>query len=884
MLTWNNTNLKAENVLIVEEVNGERRLSFDLAYTDADAESIAEYDIITETYYADQQFFVEKKEKVKAADAVYRFECRHVYFMAESCFIDDFAHRNGVSAADIFEDIWSGVSGFAVLTAAQIVALGMTPVTTLTDFDDKSKTNPIKLTEDLIKAVGQGEVYIDNKTVALVEDVGEAHNRLTVALTANSDSISITKDVSGLITRLYAFGRDDLTMEDEIGAVYIDSPNISTYGQKDGYIDFPEISDPEMLCDRAEWQFDSGNPSRLDVPYITIDCKFIDLSPIDINVDMPYLGQAVSVEGYTDKRIVKIGRRPLEPYNTDITIGQIKKDLFFYLKRFNNAAADVESGNINVSNNPHTVTQITEITKQEVVAADIIEATAAFIDDLQIERLETNLKNYICLPNITIVNDVPEWDDEPHTWHAKTGYTGATVRGYIKLFEMSQQFIEAQLVTPADSSAIVAGELEAVQINGRQLYFTSIAGANAFEYFTFTAPTAKYPQMSADVAAMYVVYKRKSSAEYIKMQQVFTWSSADNTYFVDTIYGTGDAQGRGVYKFAKDANSGKLIYTSRTSGAEIGIKIVDDGVYYTQDGVSWHLIGEGGGADSSIGKVKIIDGAITSSDVEDGYNIYMAYDTSENPYVPSGDPLSGVQLMPVVPDANGHGTFILREIPVPPITPLEIHPDPTTSEILFMTSYENNAEVVEFEAYIDDYPGESVTWSVSGVSGLTAGSYDDSNGYVNIPADMTTSGTVTVTATGTVNPQLVGSVTIPFINAKPTIVGLSNVTVTHREPSGYGPDEPTTNTYSATFTVTCDLLAYYTAEDIGVYFTVYQTGGYIDSISQWNVNGTTGTCTIVFTCSDISPYQRAIGLTATGYLYQIGGFTSDPEIFSNLPD
>ena len=579
MLYLGNTAITtADDISIIEEINGDMSLSFFLPWGDSFAAQISEGDEITERYYNDQKYIVEKIDKEKSDNAGYRISGRHVYFTAEKKFIAAFPHQNGESAANIFEDIWSG-TGFEVLSAAEITALGMTPVTTLTDFEDKDKTDPISLTAALIKAVGQGEVYTDNKTVALVEKVGAQYNRLTVSLTENADSITVSTDISSVITRLYPYGKNDLNLTKLLGVPYIDSPNLDPNDIKEGYMDFSEISDNQMLLARGQWQFDNDNPNRIDVPYTTISCKFIDLSDVDPLKDAPQLGQDISAEGYTDKRIIKITRRPLEPENTDIVIGQIKKDLFYFFKRFNNTSIDFESGNINITQNPQTVTQIVEVTKQEVVAADVIEASAAFIDDLQIERLETNLKNFICPPNITIVNDVPQWSGNSRTWHAKTGYGSVNVRGYIKIYGMQQEFIEAQLVTPADSTHITAAELEAVQINGRQLYYTSIAGAQAFSYFTFTAPTAKYSTMSADIAAMYVVYKRKSSAEYIKAKNEFEWIAADNTYYVKTQYGVGDAQGRGVYYFIKDRDSGRFVYISRTTGKENGVVLKDDGIY-----------------------------------------------------------------------------------------------------------------------------------------------------------------------------------------------------------------------------------------------------------------------------------------------------------------
>jgi hypothetical protein len=84
---------------------------------------------------------------------------------------------------------------------------------------------------------------------------------------------------------------------------------------------------------------------------------------------------------------------------------------------------------------------------------------------------------------------------------------------------------------------------------------------------------------------MYTVYIRKSEAEYIKAQTVFEWNNTDNTYYVKTIYGTGDTNGFGKYYFVKDADSGRFVYNSRTDGKEYGIAEKDDGTYLVTGGV-----------------------------------------------------------------------------------------------------------------------------------------------------------------------------------------------------------------------------------------------------------------------------------------------------------
>ena len=578
----------ADGISVTSEINGEYGLEFTLPAADAKL-SLLEENVTCIKYTGNGQFYrVKKTSKLRSGSPAYTVMCEHVFMDSKNVFYAGFEHQNGVAANDLFGSIWTNARGFSLFNDEEIEDMGMSVVTTETDFDDKNKTNPWELTNNLIDLIGQGEVYIDNKAVALVAEIGAQYPTLRLDLKYNVDSITVEKDTSELITRLYAFGKNDLDLTSVAANEYIDSPNISKYGIIEGYKDFSDISDSELLGARAEWQFDSRNPSRIDEPYISISCKFIDMSSINPNIDKPHLGQRVDVEGYSGLRIIKMIEKPLEPYNTEIVIGRIKKDLFYFFKRFNSTSYTVSSGKASTQNNTVVKETTTEIVKQEAVAADVINATAAFIDDLQIERLQTNFKNYICLPNISVVNGSPVWDGETHTWRAREGHTGETIRDYISIEEISQQFIEAHLVVPSNAAAMTAAEVTAATVNGRQLYFTAVTGSQAFEYLTFTAPTAKYASMSADEAAMYVVYTRKVAGSYVKMKHEFIWESdgaGGGTYNIRTVYGTGDANGRGQYMFVKDSTGGRLVYTSRTNGLEYGNAIDDDGAKVVVGGV-----------------------------------------------------------------------------------------------------------------------------------------------------------------------------------------------------------------------------------------------------------------------------------------------------------
>lgn len=571
---------RAQDIVITDEINGEHSLSFTLPYDDTKSRYLTQNYLVHSSYNR-QYYRINKVTTATGNPPSISVFCRHIYFDSEKLFVSSMEAEIGQYANVIFADIWAD-TGYTVLTDSQATARGMTNVSTYTDFGEQNKTTPAKLTDQLIESISQGELYIDNKTIALVSEIGANYDTLVLDITKNMDSITIDEDSSELITRLYPFGKDNRDLTSDYGVMYVDSPNISEYGVLEGYVDYSQITDITMLHARATWAFDVNNQNRIDKPYVTISGRFVDMTDIKERFQKPHLGQKVSVKGYTGQRIIKIVQKPLTPYDTEITIGKVKKDLFYYFRYFNNSVDDYNAKGKNPSQSTELQNTIVEVTQQAVVAADVMNATSAFIDDLQVERLQTNVKNFIVEPNLTVINNVVSWTGGTKTWRARSN---ANVRGYIKMEGLTQTFIEAHLTTPSSYTAMTASDITAFTVNGRQLYFTTISGTQAFQYLTFVAPETKYNGLTNDQREMYKVYMRKASAEYVKMKQEFEWNVTDQTYYVRSTYGTGDTNGNGVYYFYKDNTGGILGYKSRTDSLEYGYKITDTGCRLVTGGV-----------------------------------------------------------------------------------------------------------------------------------------------------------------------------------------------------------------------------------------------------------------------------------------------------------
>lgn len=326
---------KAVNVKLTHEINGDYSLSFDYPIDEKS-------DLIKENMIAvceGQAYRIMKVSREYDGRNILTADCLHIYNAdAPRTHLQNVPDMIGKTPLDVLKKAFSS-SPFTLFTDKELAALGMKRV----DYDDfkidffsEDKTNPSDVMQLIIKSCGKGEIYFDNYKVALVEKIG-ADNGARLRLGKNVKSLTIERDSTDLITRLYPYGKDDA----HIGSVnggkqYIDSDNIEVYGIREGYADYSDYSTPSKILTRARWEFDSDNEERIDVPEINISGEIIDLAKLAEygDFDKLALGDTVSVsDGSAEykERVIKIEYYPYEPQQTKVSIGRVKKDLFFYL-------------------------------------------------------------------------------------------------------------------------------------------------------------------------------------------------------------------------------------------------------------------------------------------------------------------------------------------------------------------------------------------------------------------------------------------------------------------------------------------------------------------------------------------------------------------------
>ena len=296
---------------------------------------------------------------MNGVDSLHVYGTPHFVYEAQKAFIPTIGDNIGKSsryvlkqAIDIISKFKKSVGEkciFHIMTNAELTAKGMKWVADdelLIDFFSTDKTNLWDVIKTIIENLGRGEIFhettIDSNNnivcnIAIVERIG-TDNGVRLRLEKNMQSISIERNVSDMITRLWAFGSDDLTVSSVNGGkAYIDSPNIEKYGVQEGYKDYSDYTSADKLYRNAKWEFDEDNEDRIDAPQLTISGKLIDLSKLAEYgaAEKLEIGDTVHVFDIDGteyvQRVIEYQAYPLEPKESNISIGHIRRDFFIGL-------------------------------------------------------------------------------------------------------------------------------------------------------------------------------------------------------------------------------------------------------------------------------------------------------------------------------------------------------------------------------------------------------------------------------------------------------------------------------------------------------------------------------------------------------------------------
>lgn len=327
---------KAYEVAVFEGLQETHTVSFKYPMKDAKAELIKENRIVSVEGQAYRITTVKRDYSgsrimtVKANRIFYEDAMRH-HFPTIGNDTDVSKSTIGVDPYDVIK-LAIADTKFELIPDSELKEMGMTRIGAdgvKIDFYPTDKINTYDVIQNVIEAYGRGEIYYDNYRFAVVERIGK-DNGVRMSIKKNMTSLSVERNTQELTTRLYMYGKDDLTISSVNGGKpYIDSKEgIEKYGIREAYRDYSDYDDPEKLKAFGEWDLKGeGNDFRLDRPQLTITGDVVDLNKLAEYGDFYKIALGDTVHVFEDniehkQRIVSMTYYPYSAKQPSVTIGQ----------------------------------------------------------------------------------------------------------------------------------------------------------------------------------------------------------------------------------------------------------------------------------------------------------------------------------------------------------------------------------------------------------------------------------------------------------------------------------------------------------------------------------------------------------------------------------
>lgn len=342
---WNETDFtggclaylnKAYEVAVYDSLQEVPTVSFKYPMKEEKADLIQEYRIVSVEGQAYRITTVKRDYSgsrimtVKANRIFYEDAMRH-HFPTIGNDTDVTKSTIGVDPYDVIK-LAIADTKFELISDSELKKMGMTRIGAdgvKIDFYPTDKINTYDVIQNVIEAYGRGEIYYDNYRFAVVERIGK-DNGVRMSIKKNMTSLSVERNTQELTTRLYMYGKDDLTISSVNGGKpYIDSKEgIEKYGIREAYRDYSDYDNPEKLKAFGEWDLKGeGNDFRLDRPQLTITGDVVDLSKLAEYGDFYKIALGDTVHVFEDniehkQRIVSMKYYPYSAKQPSVTIGQ----------------------------------------------------------------------------------------------------------------------------------------------------------------------------------------------------------------------------------------------------------------------------------------------------------------------------------------------------------------------------------------------------------------------------------------------------------------------------------------------------------------------------------------------------------------------------------
>lgn len=471
-------------LMVHQVINGEYTAEFDVSANDELVEK-AEYDDFVKI---DGQLFRIRSISASRSDdgaPTVHFTCFHAWYDACDCKYISHActESNGAEV-----DGWIGVTPRWVMEkifSDTPFTVGEVEITAKTDIF-ATKSNPAAIMSELAEKVG-GEIHRDNYTIHLRKG-GTQYNGKNIVYGKNLKSIEKTMDDTGIITRLYPLGQDDLDISSvNDGVPYIDSPLATTYGYvKCGYRDFSDIDDPAQLKAKAESLWSNASADGIDKPKVTYAVKTPDLENVKIGDTIRVTDRELGIDILTN--VVETSLYPLEPHRGSLVLSNHREASVSVADKILSDIAKLDrimdkSGNVM----SQYIDNVLEKTQSQVDEAVAKRLTVHSFGDIWVDNTEAPTKAMVISDGVFAVANSKKANGD---WNWRTiGTADNFIADTINAPWLNAGYINTDEITvrSADGNASLSGNR-----------------------FIITAADGSEAEMSADSGFKYI-YKRDSN-------------------------------------------------------------------------------------------------------------------------------------------------------------------------------------------------------------------------------------------------------------------------------------------------------------------------------------------------------------------------------------
>ncbi|MBP1992555.1 phage tail protein [Paenibacillus eucommiae] len=332
----------ADEVLISDDLNGMTTLSLTLPRSDEKWQYIQED---AQIKMDGDIYIVRTFDEIRDESGmlISNIQCEHVFFELLSGYVESIIQTNTTAQA----------AGDALILGTRF-KLDATRIAGNHDFAVEDCT-PVSGLKTLLEMWDcdfhcSGLPDPDGKfRITLYPEYG---NDTGVQFRYGKNQVSIKKytDAQGIVTRLYVYGKDKLSIAGATGNVagtsYIDSPYIGNYRiPKASSVTFGDIEDKDKL-----YQAGLDHLTKLDTPKVTYEMSVVELKALTGYDDSESFGIGDTIRVIDEElgidilaRILRYNRYPREPWRSpDVVLGNFRPGIEDALVQFRNVQKVVE--------------------------------------------------------------------------------------------------------------------------------------------------------------------------------------------------------------------------------------------------------------------------------------------------------------------------------------------------------------------------------------------------------------------------------------------------------------------------------------------------------------------------------------------------------------